>query len=514
MDNITRAKMRVHGVRMVAALAIAAAVCPACRSGRMPEPALRPAEGPGVGGGPPPAAASAFAAHAELGRLGRRFPVSVWPGFRPDTMPFVYWFESGLLLVNPPSPLPQGFAPLAGPVPAAWRRFAPGVDPLEGIDPPTVTSNALGPDTASVYAVAAHEAFHTFVFGRAVAGRRFGRGEDNNVAPDYPLFDADNETDFAVEARLLRAALAAADRESRLRLTRRFLAVRQARQSRMGAEIVGYEVAAELNEGLAHYVELRSLSAGSADPSFRWPGAAAAARRRLMIRLEILTRQEQGGARVRFYRTGAAMGLLLDRLGDSSWKERLEREDVSLQDALGAAVAYRDDDALTLVREAFDAAGRDTVAAAVAAYASGLRARRQRLADSALAGDGLLVQLDASAIAGSELRLCSYDPNRVFQTATGVVLHLSRVRLCSQDLYDASFTTPVLQSRRPGLARSVIGSPDAVRLSAAGTLAGLADGSRLVGASDVRIAAPGFELRARRADVARVGRVLTIRLLP
>jgi len=514
MDNITRAKMRVHGVRMVAALAIAAAVCPACRGGRTPEAALRPAAGPGVGGGPPPAAASAFAAHAELGRLGRRFPVSVWPGFRPDTMPFVYWFESGLLLVNPPAPLPQGFAPLAGPVPAAWRRFAPGVDPLEGIDPPTVTSNAVGPDTASVYAVAAHEAFHTFAFGRAVEGRRFGRGEDNNVAPDYPLFDSDNETEFAMEARLLRDALAAGDRDSLLVLTRRFLAVRQTRQRRLSTDVLQYELAAELNEGLAHYVELRSLSAGGADPSFRWPGASAAALRRLKIRLETLTLQEQGGARLRFYRTGAAIGLLLDRLRGESWKELLVRQDGTLQDALAAAAGYREDRAVALVREAFATAGRDTIVVAAAAHAADLRTRRQRLADGVLAADGLVVELSAAAIPGSELRLCSYNPNRVFQTATGVVLHLSPVRLCSQDLYDASFTSPVVHTRRPGLARSVIGSPDSVRVTIAGRSVGIADGARFARVGLVMVRAPGLDLSAARADVEREGRVLRIRLLP
>jgi len=506
--NVARA-----GIFAAVAGALGVIALPGCRSG-LRGPAHPAVGGPGGIGGPPPSAAEAFAAHAELARVGRRFPANVWPDFRPDTMPFVYWFETGLLLVNPPAPLPQGFAPVAAPVPAAWKRFAPGVDPLEGIDPPSVTSNAVGPDTASVLAVAAHEAFHTFVFGRAVAGRRFGRGEDNNVAPDYPLFDADNEADFAIEGRLLRAALAAADRDSLSRLTRRFLAVRKERQRRLSAEVLQYELAAELNEGLAHYVEVRSLWAGGADRSFRWPGAAAAARRRLMIRLETLTRQEQGGARVRFYRTGAALGLLLDRLSDAGWKERLVREDVPLQDALGAAIGYREDRAADLAREAFEWAGRDTVAAGAIAYAADLRARRQRLADSVLAGDGLLVELDASALAGSELRLCSYNPNRAFQAAPGVVVHLSQVRFCSDGSYDAAFTSPVLQTRRPGVARSVIGSPDSVRLTAAGTPAGLANGSRLTGASDVSLAAPGFVLRARRADVARAGRVVTIRILP
>ena len=440
--------------------------------------------------------------------------MSVWPGFRPDTMPFVYWFESGLLLVNPPSPLPQGFAPLAGPVPAAWRLFAPGVDPLGGIDPPTVTSNAVGPDTAGVFAVAAHEAFHTFVFARAAEGRRFGRGEDNNIAPDYPLFDADNETEFAIEARLLRDALAAGDRDSLLELTRRFLAVRQTRQRRLSAEVLQYELAAELNEGLAHYVELRGLSAGGADPSFRWPGASAAALRRLKIRLETLTLQEQGGARLRFYRTGAAIGLLLDRLSGEGWKERLVREDLSLQDALAAATGHREDRAAALVREAFAMAGRDTIAVAAAAHAADLRARRQRLADSVLSADGLVVELSAADIPGSELRLCSYNPNRVFQTAIGVVVHLSQVRLCSGDLYDASFTSPVVQTRRPGTARSVIGSPDSVRVTIAGMSVGIADGARFARVGLVRVTAPGFDLRAARANLERVGRVLRVRLLP
>lgn len=68
----------------------------------------------------------------------------------------------------------------------------------------------------------------------------------------YPLFDAENETAFALEGRILAAALAAPTPARKRELARQFVAVRRARHQRLAEEFGEFDRMTELNEGLAN----------------------------------------------------------------------------------------------------------------------------------------------------------------------------------------------------------------------------------------------------------------------
>ena len=48
-------------------------------------------------------------------RLGRQYGESIWPGYRPDTIPIAYVFpQQGTALFNWRGPLPAGYQPITG----------------------------------------------------------------------------------------------------------------------------------------------------------------------------------------------------------------------------------------------------------------------------------------------------------------------------------------------------------------------------------------------------------------
>src|SRR5438093_464035 len=64
-------------------------------------------------------------AHQWVERLGRTMGDSIWPGFRPDTMPVAYVVPGqGTLLLSWRGELPQGFLPIAGLAGGGWRSSA------------------------------------------------------------------------------------------------------------------------------------------------------------------------------------------------------------------------------------------------------------------------------------------------------------------------------------------------------------------------------------------------------
>src|SRR5436190_11866915 len=85
--------------------------------------------------GPPPETARIVTAHQWAVRLGRDMGDSLWPGFRPDTIPVLYIVQGqGTLLLGWSGDLPQGFLPIEG---AAVGRCLPARsgDALDGQEP-------------------------------------------------------------------------------------------------------------------------------------------------------------------------------------------------------------------------------------------------------------------------------------------------------------------------------------------------------------------------------------------
>ena len=440
----------------------------------------------------------------EVRDSGAAWGPRIWPGFRPDTIPLLFVLPGeGTALFGWRADLPEGFRPLEGNPGTGWKR--------EASRGAASTATDLGGRRAAQMVVSSverpallgltlHEAFHTYAGSAVRPGKRFGRGENAGLVASYPVFDANNEEGMALEGRLLGAALRAGDPAESRRLALLYSAAREGRARALAREMAEFEEMAELNEGLASYTQIRGAMLG---------GASLADQPEIRT-LEDLLGNPERSFRLRYYSTGAAMALLLDRLAGPQWKARLVAEDLTLHEVLAQATGYHADEAALRrsAEEMFDPAARRTRAQEVTAA---LQRSRRRQVDSLLARPGVLVELDGSTLPRRFIGHCGFDPINTLQVGDGTVLHTRWLALCAGgNRWQGEFNTPVLQAEGFTTLRAVIGAEPEVRVTVAGAPVALADLTKLPDARDVAIESPGLTLRLSRAGLERNGRVLRV----
>ncbi|HMA40852.1 MAG TPA: hypothetical protein VKP10_12280 [Gemmatimonadales bacterium] len=454
---------------------------------------------------------------ARLAPVCRRFialdAARIWPGFRPDTLAVAFVVpERGTMLCNWRGTPPDGFTALGAPglawIDVASRSAANTNAELAGRHVAQLVAQPDATPAQLVY-LAAHEAFHVFERGSRREGKRFGGGENAFLVTSYPVFDRDNEAGFALEARVLAAALQAPGDSAARALAWEFLALRDARQRALGADGAEFERMAELNEGLAEYAGLRAVQVGPLDPA--WRDGASRVVARVTGSLDSVTTQSRNSLRLRFYATGPALARLLDRLAGERWKADLVREDRTVQEELAAVTGYgvREARLIAAARARFD---WPALAQSTAATIAGLESLRRAQRDSILAAPGIELVIDASAVGG--MGTCGIDPQNLLQAGQGALLHRRWVRPCAGKALDAEFTTPVVQDQQAGTVRAVIGDETTLRWTASGTPLALPDGARLGDVRDLRLDAPLVTVQAAHVAVERSGRTVIVRLLP
>lgn len=444
----------------------------------------------------PPAEATRLRdVHQRVSQLGRTKGDSIWPGFRPDTIPVLYVLPGqGVLLLGWNGAPPEGF--VNGWQPSTARGAASTGTELAGRRAAQVV---VGTQTdAELVGLTIHEAFHVFQAAARQPGKRFGQGENSFLVSSYPVFDATNEAGMALEGRILAAAEHARDRVAKRALAREFLAVRESRHRALGGDLAAFEQLAELNEGLAEYALLRAGDITRQHPTFA----------DRVGRLDSLTADATRSIRLRYYATGPAQAHLLDALVGPSWKIRLVADNLTLQDALAQGSGYRDAER-ALKRRAHVTFAMGAISAAADTSVAKLRAIRRTQVDSILAAPGLLLVM---TLDGRSIGLCGIDPQNLLQVDQDVLLHTRWVRPCAGDALQATFNTPVVQDRNAGMLRAVVGPDSTLRVTVAGQATELRDGIRLENAMDVRLESPLFSLHAAQADIVREGRVLTVRV--
>ncbi|HTI06690.1 MAG TPA: hypothetical protein VL549_15415 [Gemmatimonadales bacterium] len=457
---------------------------------------------------PPEAAGRIAVAHDWAARIGREMGDSVWPGFRPDTIPVIYVLPGrGTLLVGWTGDLPEGYTPVvadpadpnAPPQGIGWHPFA---DPsaasfatsLGGRNAAQVVVKDSD-DIAAIVGTTTHEAFHVFERAARQPGRKFGAGENAFLVTSYPVFDAQNEAGWALEGRILAAALEAGTSADRRALARQFLAARESRQRALGTDYAEFEQLAELNEGLAEYTLVRAVELAARRRDFPDKAGARRLRTTKTAALKKLARDTGLSLRLRFYQTGPALGWLLDALQGSKWKTRLIDGNLTVQDALADASGYRTAEQ-ALRREAEARFAMPALRAAADSDVAGLRARRRAQVDSLLAVPGIELVV---SVEGAHLGLCGIDPQNLLQVEPGVLLHTRWVRACAGDLLDASFNTPVVQDEGAQTVTAIVGADSTVKVTPDGR-------------GNVRIESPLVTLQATKAEVTRDGRVVTVKI--
>jgi hypothetical protein len=457
------------------------------------------------------AAAAVQEAHQKVVELGPMGPDSIWPGFRPDTIPVLYVFpERGTLLMGWRGALPVGFERVeriegAGWQPEAARGAASTGTQLEGRGTAQVVVDE--PDVASLVGVTVHEGFHVFQGGVRREGKRFGQGENSFLVTSYPVFDVGNEAAFALEGRLLGAALAQRSDDEAFTRALKFVAVREGRHRKLEAELVEFEKLAELSEGLAQYAGLRAVMMLGHDPTYE--SSAAAEAERILGDLDGLITDTSRSFRLRFYSTGPAMSLILDRLADFDWKTWMIGENATLQDALAEVVGFWARQRAWELEAYMDHDGPELVELAERSV-NEHRALRRAQVDEALARPGVRLVILGDAL--GHIGMCGIDPQNLLQADAGVLFHRRWFVACAGSALRAEFTTPVVQDQANATLEAVVGSMDEVIVTVGGEPLEFGDG-RTDRATEVQVEAPGVTLRAPLADIEIEGTVLRIRPL-
>lgn len=271
----------------------------------------------------------------------------IWPGYWPEDQGFILYDPAHGAVFVGANGQPRNVDYRAGVLPGADTTFV--------FDYPAGTPNMMlitvGEDWLETLTTLFHEQFHNFqtdAFDHADR-RHANEYVDLTAIPNRATFTAAAE----LERRVLADALLAETDAQRTDLSRRYLALRRAREATVGDAIIAKERYLERSEGTAQYVGLMAKSvvvgenAGTVAESL-----AEGLRRDLLANAE--GSYSGNWFRWRAYDVGGAIAMLLAR-SDSDWTRRSEAGeplDVIFEDSLGEmdkaaqdrlAVATRDD---------------------------------------------------------------------------------------------------------------------------------------------------------------------------
>ena len=231
----------------------------------------------------------------------------VWPEFTTSAVPLAVFDGERTFLFRHPSPPPE-FSPVPGHpgVFLASGRYA-GVQgnsnrDIGGVRTATVIVTPAQSAERAMLAIV-EEVFH--VFWRTTHSV-FRPDELTRYA--YPLRDADNLRRLLAEDEALSRALEATEAVDAARWAEAALRIRRERTAGLAEDVRAFETAIEMLEGPANYVARVAVG----EP----PGRTA-------DRLRAPRPAED--IRWRFYDSGAALCLLLDRLSPG-WRERIQRQ--------------------------------------------------------------------------------------------------------------------------------------------------------------------------------------------
>jgi hypothetical protein len=456
-----------------------------------------------------------------LRRVGRSSGASIWSGYRPDTIPLMYVFperghsRSGSLLMRWTGAPPQAYAAVAGAAGVFWlgvtERGASNTNSSLGNRAVAqVVVDTL--DAPALLPISAHEAFHVFERASRVEGKRFGVGENSGLTGSYPVFDSTNEAGFAREGALLARALRARSAVDVLTLAKQFVAVREARHAALPKDLAAFDAAAELNEGLADYAQIRAAQSAGKLMGGAWAKDATSRYKSLLVSLDSLIDHPERSVRLRYYRTGTAMALLLDRLGPG-WKPRMVANDWTIQQALAHAVGYDTARSAKLLAAAETATGGPLPMQRALHNIARLRELRRIQVDSVLSQPGLKVIIQLDSLPNKGHSLCGFDPQNMLSTGGPRLLHTRFVHPCEQTLFDAVFTTAAVHDYSVNTLTAVLPVSDTVRLSVGGVDRKLGEGESFNGVADFELDSRGLTVRAKRAVVQRSRNELRIRPL-
>ncbi|HUF03139.1 MAG TPA: hypothetical protein VMM38_03100 [Aridibacter sp.] len=306
--------------------------------------------------------------------------------------------------------------------------------------------------------ITVHEAFHGFQRSPGREGGPWG-AENAFLVFEYAASTPRNNALFAIEARLLLLALRAEGEERRRKHISDFLAVRRTRQRELPAKFVEFERGAELNEGLAEYAGVRAvleaLRTGAAKRA-SLAISAADGDSYLSEKFETLETINRVGSNVRrkFYLTGSAQAVLLDRLMPGEWKRRVQMEGASVQDLLEEAI----DPSGPVLRSM----NYEDVFKTESEAAEARTVENRKLLHETLSEEGVSLKIDFSKLGGI-VYVQRFDPMNVTMIEPGIRVHTRMVRFGKEGVFSAAFDKAVVEDLNERTYRAVISGGLSIR---------------------------------------------------
>jgi hypothetical protein len=308
----------------------------------------------------------------------------------------------------------------------------------------TVSDNYFASHTAEEgLLITFHEAFHGFQRDPARPGAKWG-AENAMLVFEYADTTARNNALFRIEGQLLYAALRATGEEEARQRVRQFLAVRQMRQHELDPRFVAFEKGAELNEGLAEYAGVQGVLLGLEavkQQRLRLPVAGTDPTAYLAAKYEKLKTITQIGKnwRLKFYYTGSAQALLLDRLAPG-WKAQVQQKAAAVQDLLLAAAG----DGAVKTDAVLEGHGYTALLKEEEATTAKRQEEARGLLESVRNQKGRRYTLDLSASKDMG-RLGSFDPMNVTVVDRQHRVHTRMLQMAAPGRWKAEFNQPVIQ---------------------------------------------------------------------
>ncbi len=369
-----------------------------------------------------------------------------WPGFRLTDWPVAIFDGTDTLLVRHPSP-PQGFKPLPGqPGSFEYAGRYPGVAgnstvEIGGVRTATVFATRGSLDESSRLAYV-EELFHVFW------GQRHADFRPNEMTRySYPVKDPRNLQSLLAEDEALARALDMGDLTRAAAWAAQALRLRAQRTAFLTADDRAFEAGLEMMEGTANYVARGAVGLKPCETA-----------RRL--------REERAAEQIRwrYYDSGAALCLLLDRL-QAGWKTRIDAEPGLTTLALLDAAVKRTVARAATFSPAEMAGFENRAVEAIARLTSHQRRVRSEIAEHE--GPRVVIELAGGA---APFRIRRFDPLNLLVLDAGEVVHPRNITL--------SGTAGTIEVANPAYARGSFAG--LVVLTGAAGPHPLADGIRTV----------------------------------
>lgn len=185
-----------------------------------------------------------------------------------------------------------------------------------------------------------HEAFHAFQALQVPA--RFKKANAvYSSEKNYPFENEVFKEDWNTEGSILSAALREKDESKRLGLIQKFLEVRTKRRSAasLSPEIIAFERELEWLEGLGKYVEMRFAELGFSQQNAEESKDYQIVRSRLQMDFSVrLAKLGELQGDSRFYLSGAAQAMILDKISPGWKQEIIRQENIGLENLLQTAI--------------------------------------------------------------------------------------------------------------------------------------------------------------------------------